>query len=140
MSPRSARCNARRYASRISAVVSERSTPPGKGVGAECRDEVVSSHPAVSAVAVGERMDSNDAAMEPDRDFVDRVRVVLDPHPGVVDQIADCRRDLLAHNSDVGLPEAVATCPFPHLAEHRPVQFSEVPIVEQFLDVWLSTQ
>ena len=95
---------------------------------------------AVAAVAVGKWVDRHEAVMEPDREFVGRVRLVLHPGDGVADEHPHRRRDLPRVDSDVGLATAVPAGPLPDLAEHVPMQVPQIAVVEQDRQRWGSSQ
>src|SRR5258706_11790475 len=87
----------------------------------------------MAAVSIGKRMDGNSAMVHPDRNLVGGERLVFYPVRGIAKQDRNLLDDERSVDPDVLVRQAIATRPFPNLAEHLTVKSSNKLLAENLV-------
>jgi hypothetical protein len=87
----------------------------------------------MTTVAIGERMDRDQAMMKSDRDLVGWKGLVFVPIVGVAQKSAECLADLVIRYANVLFGGSVDASPFPCLVEHSAVEFPEIGFGQRIL-------
>ncbi len=83
-----------------------------------------------ATVAVRERMDGHETVMEPHRDLVRRIGVVVDPVAGIVQGHGELDRDMGRVDPDIALGSGVVASPCPDIAEQLDVKLPDERVCE----------
>lgn len=87
----------------------------------------------MAAVAVRERVYPHQPVVEPAGDLVRGIGRVRDLHPGVLAQLVQLDADMFLGDAEVLVAGAKPPGPFPHPAEHAPVQVADEGFVQDVL-------
>ncbi len=98
---------------------------PGERLLSEPFHEEVRHEPGGAAVAVRERMHGDETVMQPHRDLIRRIGLLLDPVANIVQRHAELDRNTDRIDPDIALGPAEVAGPGPDIAEHPAVELPD---------------
>jgi hypothetical protein len=84
----------------------------------------------MTAISIRKWVDEYEPMMEPRSDFIDRVRIVVDPIPSVGEQFCEFFSNLVRRHTDILFGRPIDAGPLPSSAEHTKMQVTHISFFE----------
>src|ERR1035438_1473406 len=94
--------------------IGQTAASPAKRLSAERANQQIRHKSRMPSVAIRERVDGDKTVMQPHRDFVGRIGLVLDPVTDIAMKTRHFLPDSPGLDSDVAFGNSILTCPLPH--------------------------